>query len=69
MAIAGSGDIEAGGVKAEGAEVSIAGSGGIRADVTGPANVSVIGSGDVDLGSRAKCTTSKMGSGDVHCGG
>ena len=67
--IAGSGSVDGSGLKAQGARVSIAGSGDARADVTGPATVSVMGSGDVDLGSGAKCTTSKMGSGDVHCGG
>jgi hypothetical protein len=66
--IAGSGSVDGTGLTAQGAKVSIAGSGGARAEVTGPASVSVMGSGDVDLGSGAKCTTSKMGSGDVHCG-
>ncbi|MEO5867843.1 MAG: head GIN domain-containing protein [Sphingomonas sp.] len=66
--ITGAGGVDAGGLKATSAKVSIAGSGGVKADVTGPASVSVMGSGDVDLGPGAKCSTSKMGSGEVHCG-
>lgn len=65
--IAGSGDLEAGGLTAMNADVSVAGSGSVRAAVDGPAKVSVMGSGDVDLGGKAHCETSKMGSGSVRC--
>jgi len=67
--IAGSGDIDAQGLTAREADVSIAGSGNVRATVNGDAEVQIMGSGDVDLGPRARCTISKMGSGNVRCGG
>lgn len=67
--IAGSGSVDAPGLTASAASVSIAGSGDVRATVNGDANVSIMGSGDVDLGPAARCTTSKMGSGTVRCGG
>ncbi len=66
--IAGSGDIDADGLTATEADVSIAGSGSVRAKVNGAAKVSMMGSGDVDLGGGAKCQVSKMGSGSVRCG-
>lgn len=65
--IAGSGDID-GGLKSSGAEVSIAGSGSVKAMVDGPAKVSIVGSGDADLGKGAKCSVSKIGSGSANCG-
>jgi hypothetical protein len=68
VSIAGPGDVDAGKVKADTADVSIAGSGGVRADVTGTAKVSLMGSGDVDLGASAKCSVTKIGSGNVRCG-
>ncbi|MGN6375693.1 MAG: head GIN domain-containing protein [Sphingomonas sp.] len=64
----GSGDITAGGLTAQQADVSVAGSGDIKATVNGQASVSIMGSGDVDLGSGARCTVSKHGSGEVRCG-
>lgn len=67
--IAGSGDVDAKGLKASSASVLIAGSGSVTLDITGNAKVSIMGSGDVDLGANAKCSVSKMGSGDVRCGG
>ena len=48
-------------------KVSIAGSGGVRAQSSGTADVSIMGSGDVEIGGGAKCHVSKMGSGDVRC--
>lgn len=66
--IAGSGEVKARGLKAKSANVSIAGSGAVVADVAGSATVSIMGSGDVDLGAGATCTTTKVGSGDVRCG-
>ena len=65
--IAGSGDID-GGLKSSGAEVSIAGSGSVKAAVNGPAKVSIVGSGDADLGKGAQCSVSKIGSGSANCG-
>ena len=64
----GSGDGGAPRLTAQGAEVSVAGSGSVRAAVKGGAAVSVVGSGDVDLGPGARCATSKMGSGEGKCG-
>ena len=66
--IAGSGDVDGSDLTAATAKVAIAGSGGVRARVNGPAKVSVMGSGDVDLGGEAKCEVKKMGSGSVRCG-
>jgi len=65
--IAGSGGIDAKGVVAEDADVSIAGSGGVSVNATKTVKVSIAGSGDVDVTGGAKCTTSKMGSGNVRC--
>jgi hypothetical protein len=65
--IAGSGGIDARGVAAETAAVSIAGSGDVEAQATGTASVSIMGSGDVDLSGGAKCTISKAGSGEARC--
>jgi len=66
-AIAGSGGIDARGVRSESAEVSIAGSGSVSAQATRTADVSIMGSGDVDLSGGAKCSVSKTGSGNVRC--
>lgn len=66
--VASSGSIEARGLHARNATVSVAGSGDMSATVDGQATVSLSGSGDVDLGGRARCTISKSGSGDVTCG-
>ena len=49
------------------ADVSIAGSGNVRARATGTADVSIMGSGDVEVTGGAKCDVSKHGSGDVRC--
>ena len=54
--------------RARGATVSIAGSGGVRAQVEGNANVSIAGSGNADLGPRARCSVSRVGSGRARCG-
>jgi hypothetical protein len=68
VSIAGSGDVDARGVKSGSATVSIAGSGSVQAAVDGPAKVSIVGSGDADLGKGAKCAVSKIGSGNATCG-
>lgn len=46
----------------------MAGSGGVRADVTGSAKVTVMESGDIDLGEGATYSITKMVSGEVTCG-
>ena len=65
--IAGSGDIDAKGLVAETARISIAGSGNVGANAWGSADVEMIGSGNVDLTGGAKCSVDKHGSGDVNC--
>ena len=56
-----------GAVASQQLKVSIAGSGGVRAQSSGTADVSIMGSGDVEIGGGAKCHVSKMGSGNVRC--
>ena len=68
ISIAGSGDVKLGGLASRSADVSIAGSGNVRASASESANVSIMGSGDVDISGGAKCKVSKAGSGDVRCG-
>lgn len=68
LSIAGSGSLDARGLKAASANVSIMGSGEATAEVNGPATVSIAGSGNVDLGANATCTVSRVGSGEAHCG-
>lgn len=65
--IAGSGDLNAPGLIAETASVSIAGSGNVRTQATRTAKVDVAGSGNVRLTGGAKCSVSKAGSGNVQC--
>jgi len=65
--IAGSGDLDARGLTARDAQVSIVGSGSATALVDGTATVNLVGSGDVDLGPKANCTVTKVGSGSVRC--
>ena len=69
LSAAGSGDVEAQGLVAAEASVTVQGSGDVTATVNGPAEVSVVGSGDVTLGGGAKCRTTVAGSGHVSCGG
>ena len=61
------GGINAGGVQAQTADVSIAGSGDVTANATQTADVSIMGSGNVQLSGGAKCKISKAGSGNVSC--
>lgn len=65
--IAGSGDLDAAGLIAETASVSIAGSGNVTAQATGTAKVGIAGSGNVRMTGGAKCDVSKAGSGNVDC--
>ncbi|WEK44342.1 MAG: DUF2807 domain-containing protein [Candidatus Sphingomonas colombiensis] len=66
--IGGSGRFAGERLRARGANISIAGSGGVRAQVDGDARVSIAGSGDADLGPRARCAVSRVGSGKARCG-
>jgi len=68
LSIRGSGEIDAAGLSSRTADLSIAGSGSIRANASDSANVSIRGSGDVEVLGGAKCNVSKAGSGDVRCG-
>lgn len=65
--IAGSGGIDAKGVAAETASISVMGAGDVAANAAKTASVSIMGAGDVDLKGGAKCTISKAGAGDVRC--
>ena len=66
--IAGSGDVDASALAASTADVSIAGSGNVRANASDTADVSIAGSGNVNISGGAKCTVDKAGSGNVTCG-
>lgn len=66
--IAGSGDVDASALAASTAEVSIAGSGNVRANASDTADVSIAGSGNVAISGGAKCSVDKAGSGNVTCG-
>lgn len=68
VSIGGSGQVEAPALTAAQADVTVAGSGSVRALVAGEAEVTITGSGDVDLGPNARCAVTKMGSGRVTCG-
>lgn len=66
--IAGSGDVDASGLAAKTADVSIAGSGNVRANASDTAKVEIVGSGNVTISGGAKCSIDKAGSGNVTCG-
>lgn len=66
--IAGSGDVDASALAARTADVSIAGSGNVRANASDTADVSIAGSGNVDISGGAKCSIDKVGGGKVTCG-
>lgn len=66
--IAGSGDVDASALAASTADVSIAGSGNVRANASDTADVSIAGSGNVNISGGAKCSVDKAGSGNVTCG-
>jgi hypothetical protein len=68
VSIAGSGDVRIPSLKCQTLSGSIAGSGGIDANVSRTAKLSIMGSGDVTVAGGAKCDVSKMGSGSVRCG-
>ncbi|CAN5335803.1 hypothetical protein BH10PSE15_BH10PSE15_11490 [soil metagenome] len=66
--VTGTCDLDAAGLKASRATVSVVGTGNVHVAVDGPATVSVTGTGDVDLGPAAHCATTRTGTGDVTCG-
>lgn len=66
--IAGSGNVDASGLAAKSANVSIAGSGNVRAQASDTAKVDIAGSGNVKITGGAKCSVDKAGSGNVTCG-
>lgn len=65
--VTGSGDLDATGVTAATASTAVAGSGSIRARVTGEASAAVMGSGDIDITGGARCQQSRQGSGRIRC--
>lgn len=65
--IAGSGDVHAAGLTATSAAAEVAGSGNVRARVTGEATARIMGSGDIDISGGAKCQSTKHGSGNIRC--
>lgn len=69
VAIGGSGDIEATGLRSETASVSIGGSGSVELAVANEAKVSIMGSGDVDIAGTGRCSVTRFGSGSVRCAG
>ena len=69
VAIGGSGDVEADGLRSATASVSIGGSGNVSLDVEDEAKISIMGSGDVEISGPAQCSVTRFGSGDVRCEG
>jgi hypothetical protein len=67
FAVAGSGDLDASNLKATDAAARVAGSGNIRAQVTGTAQANVAGSGDIDIKGGARCQSRTNGSGEIRC--
>ena len=65
--IAGSGNLVLQKLNQNRLKVSIAGSGGVKANAKRTADVTIMGSGDVDVAGGAKCKISKAGSGNVRC--
>ncbi|WP_336959377.1 head GIN domain-containing protein [Sphingobium aquiterrae] len=68
IAIAGSGDVNAPGLKLGKGSVSIAGSGSATFASDGPVSVDLVGSGDVTVKGKAQCRVNAIGSGEAHCG-
>ena len=66
--IAGSGTIDASRLAARTADVSIAGSGNVKASASDTAKVEIVGSGNVAITGGAKCVIDKVGAGNVTCG-
>lgn len=68
VSIGGSGNVLAQPLRAETANVTIAGAGKVQATATRTADVTIMGSGDVVIAGGAKCSVTKMGGGKVRCG-
>jgi len=69
VAIGGSGEISAGGLRATNASIVIGGSGDVELYVEDDADVTITGSGDVEINGPAVCSVTTIGSGDVSCEG
>lgn len=67
VSVAGSGQVDAPGLVASTASVSMAGSGDVVIGARRSADVSMMGSGRVRVRGTSNCTISKMGSGTVRC--
>lgn len=65
--LAGSGDIDLGGLEIRSAVVSLLGSGDVTAKAMETAQVTLMGSGDVAITGPARCRIDKRGSGEVRC--
>jgi hypothetical protein len=68
ISIAGSGNIDAPGLKCQSLTGKIAGSGDITADVAKHAKLSIAGSGDIKILGKPQCEVRTLGSGKVSCG-
>jgi hypothetical protein len=67
LSVNGSGSVNAAGLTAADATVSMAGSGDINLRVTGSVSGSMAGSGDIAVRGTDKCSIAKAGSGEVNC--
>ena len=68
VSIAGSGNVEAPGLKCQSLTGKIAGSGNITTDVVKAAKLSIAGSGDIKITGNPQCEVKTVGSGRVSCG-
>lgn len=68
IAIAGTGDVNAPGLRLGKGSVSIAGSGSATFASDGPVSVDLVGSGDVTVKGKAQCRVNAIGSGEARCG-
>lgn len=67
--LGGSGSANLSGLKADDAEISIAGSGSVSLQSDGKVEANIMGSGSVKVDGTAKCTENSMGSGSLVCSG
>jgi hypothetical protein len=68
VSVAGSGNVDAPGLKCQTLSGKVAGSGNIVIEASKTATVNVAGSGNVTVRGGAKCEVKTMGSGRVECG-
>jgi len=68
ISIAGSGNIDAPGLKCQSLTGKIAGSGDITTEVVKHAKLSIAGSGDIKILGKPQCEVKTLGSGKVSCG-